>query len=48
MPYGLLAAAFLAVRVQGSRDGGRRAMRGRAPGGRPVALAGGRPFARIR
>jgi hypothetical protein len=26
MPYGLLAAAFLAVRVQGSHDGGRRAM----------------------
>ena len=42
MPYGLLAAAFLAVRVQGlaaaqpsasweTHDGGQRAMRGRAP-----------------
>jgi methylmalonyl-CoA mutase C-terminal domain/subunit len=33
MRDGLLAAAFLAVRVQGSDQGGRRAMRGRAPRG---------------
>jgi hypothetical protein len=31
MPYGLLAAAFLAVRVQGKSRRGRRAMGGRAP-----------------